>query len=212
VARAVLVVLGLGASLAIAACGGGGTETVTRVRTQASAEALTKAEYVAAADAICKNHRARREDLEKQATGVGPIVSKDQAHQVADLLRQASDNLMVEVQELRALQPPTADASTLGSMLSILSAQAAEIDDWADAYDKLDAQEIRRFQTRIAEDTAEATGIAQGYGFKVCGQNRRRVRQGGFHASAAAPSRPRRVATVGVLTSAAAAQSPAWTG
>ena len=107
-ARAVLVVLGLGASLAIAACGGGGTETVTQVRTQTSAEALTKADYVAAADAICRNHRARREDLEKRATDVGPIVSKDQAHQVADLLRQASDNLMVEVQELQALQPPTA--------------------------------------------------------------------------------------------------------
>ena len=189
-ARAVLVVLGLGASLAIAACGGGGTETVTQVRTQTSAEALTKAEYVAAADAICRNHRARREDLEKQATDVGPIVSKDQAHQVADLLRQASDNLMVEVQELQALQPPT-DASTLASMLPILSAQATEIDDWADAYDKLDAREIRRFQTRIAEDTAEATGIAQGYGFKVCGQDRKRVRQGGIPASAPAPSRSR---------------------
>ena len=164
---------------------------MTQVRTQTSAEALTKAEYIAAADAICGNHRAMREDLEKQATDVGPIVSKDQAHQVADLLRQASDNLMVEVQELRALQPPTAGAGTLASMLSILSAQAAEIDDWADAYDKLDAGEIRRFQTRIAEDTAEATGIAQGYGFDVCGQDRKRARQGGIPAGAPAPSRPR---------------------
>jgi len=168
--------LSLGAGLAIAACGGGGTETVTQVRTQTSAEPLTKAEYIAAGDAICRNHRARREGLEKQAADVGPIVSKDQAHRVADLLRLASDNLMVEVRELQGLQPPTADASTLGSMLSNLSAQASEIDDWADAYDNLDAREIRRFQARIVEDTATATGIAHGYGFKVCGQDRRRSR------------------------------------
>lgn len=175
--------MSLGTSLAIAACGGGGTETGTQVRTQTSAEPLAKAEYIAAADAICEIHRARREDLEKRAIDVGRIVSKDQAHQVADLLRQASDNLMVEVQELQALRPPTADASTLGSMVSTLSAQATEIDGWADAYDNLDGLEIRRLQRRIAEDTAKVTGIAQGYGFKICGQDRTRRRESGIQVS-----------------------------
>ena len=190
-ARAVLVVVSLGTSLAIAACGGGSSEPTTQARTQTSPEPLTKAEYIAAADAICEIHRARREDLEKRAIDVGPIVSKVQAHQVADLLRQASDNLMLEVQELQALQPPTADASTLGSMVSTLSAQATEIDGWADAYDNLDGREIRRLQRRIAEDTAKVTGIAKGYGFKICGQDRTGGRDGGLQVSALAPSRPR---------------------
>jgi hypothetical protein len=187
VARAVLVVVSLGASLTIAACGGESSETTTQASTQTSAELLTKAEYIEAGDAVCRNHRAIREDLEKQAIDVGRIVSKDQANQVADLLRQASENLMVEVRELQALQPPTADASTLGSMLSILSAQATEIAGWADAYDNLDAREIRRFQTRIGEDTAKVTGIAQGYGFKICGQDHTGGRDGGLQVSAPAP-------------------------
>ena len=53
--------------------------------------------------------------------------------------------------------------------MSILPAEASVIDDWAEAYDQLDAREIRRLQRRIGLVTAKAEGIAQGYGFEVCG-------------------------------------------
>ena len=91
--------------LVTAGCGGGPTETVTQVATQQSGQPLSRAEFIAQADAICHNHRSRREDLESQANELG-LLNSEKAHQVADLLRQASDNLMAETQELQALHPP----------------------------------------------------------------------------------------------------------
>jgi hypothetical protein len=155
--------------LVAAGCGGGSTETVTQVATQQSGQPLSKAEFIAQADAICHNHQSRREDLESQANELG-LLNSEKAHQVADLLRQASDNLIAETQELQALHPPSAGVGTLGSIVSIVAAEASVIDDWAEAYDDLDAREIRRLQLRIGVVTAKAEGIAQGYGFEVCGR------------------------------------------
>jgi hypothetical protein len=139
------------------------------VATQQSGQPLSKAEFIAQADAICHNHQSRREDLESQANELGPLNS-EKAHQVADLLRQESDNLIAETQELQALHPPSAGVGTLRSIVSIVAAKASVIDDWAEAYDDLDAREIRRLQLRIGVVTAKAEGIAQGYGFEVCGR------------------------------------------
>jgi NTP pyrophosphatase (non-canonical NTP hydrolase) len=150
-----------GAALWIATgCGGGDTST----------ESLTKADYIAQADAICKSERAKRDELESQVNDLAPITSQDTG-EVADLLRQSSENLKGEIRQLRALHPPPADAGTLDSMLSTLGAEVAETDRWADAYDNQDEREIRLLQVRIADLTARASGIAQRYGFKACGQD-----------------------------------------
>jgi hypothetical protein len=130
---------------------------------------LPMAEFIAQADAICHNHQSRREDLESQANELG-LLNSEKAHQVADLLREESNNLMAETQELQALRPPSEGATTLRSMVSVFAAEASVIDDWAEAYDDLDAREIRRLQLRIGAVTAKAEGIAQAYGFDVCGQ------------------------------------------
>jgi hypothetical protein len=161
--------LGVLIPLGTAGCGGGSTETATQVATQQSGQPLSKVEFIAQADAICHNHQSRREDLESQANELGHLNS-EQAHRVADLLRQESDNLMAEAQELQALRPPSAGATTLSSMVLIFAAEASVINDWAEAYDDLDAREIRRLQLRIGAVTAKAEGIAQAYGFEVCRQ------------------------------------------
>ncbi len=151
-------------------CGGGSTETVSQVATQQSGQPLSKAEFIAQADVICHNHQSRREDLESQAKELG-LLNSEKAHQVAGLLRKASDNLMAEKRELQALDPPSTGVGTLRSIVSIVAAEASVIDEWAQAYDDLDAREIRRLQRRIGEVTAKAEAIAQGYGFEVCGLN-----------------------------------------
>jgi hypothetical protein len=156
------------AGLAIAGCGGGGTKTGTQVGTQTSAEPLTKAEYIAQADAICKTEEAKREKLEQQVAELAPITSGE-TRKVAALLHQQADNQMAEVKGLLALQHPSADAASLASLLSILSAQITDLEDWADAYDQRNAKQIRSSQLRVAEHNAEASALARRYGFKVCG-------------------------------------------
>ena len=134
-------------------------------------QAPSKADYIALGDVICKNHQSRREDLESQTLGLGPLSSEGKAHQVADLLRMQSDNLTAETQELAALQQPPADAGTVESILSLDRAKASLTDDWAKAYDDLDTAEMRRLQIRIGVATAKARDRARAYGFKVCGQD-----------------------------------------
>jgi hypothetical protein len=50
----------------------------------------------------------------------------------------ARDPLMV--QELRDLQPPAVDAAKVDAVLSLLSAETALLERWADAYDRADVR------------------------------------------------------------------------
>ena len=52
---------------------------------------------------------------------------------MAALLRQESANRRAEVEELRVLQPPAADAATVDSVLSMVGAETVLIDRWAKA-------------------------------------------------------------------------------
>jgi hypothetical protein len=150
----------LAVGLAIAGCGGGGTKTTTN--------SSSKAEYIARADAICETDQAKRERLERRAADLAPITPAE-THEVAQLLRRASDDLAVEVGRLRALHPPGPDTRTPGSVLSILDDQIDHLNGWAEAYDRRNASGIRAFQARIAEDSDKASALAEHYGFKVCG-------------------------------------------
>ena len=153
-----------------AGCGGGSKETTTQVATADDGRPPSKADYVGLADAICRNHQSRREDLESQAGELGPLTSKAKARQVASLLRQESANRGDEVQELRDLQPPLADAAKVDAVLSLLSAEREVLDRWANAYDDLDDVAIRRLQIRLGLTAGKATERARAYGFEVCGQ------------------------------------------
>jgi hypothetical protein len=157
-------------SVLAAGCGGGSKETTTQVATADDGEPPSKADYVGLADAICRNHQSRREDLESQAGELGPLTSKAKARQVASLLREESANRRDEVQELRDLQPPAADAAQVDAVLSLLSAETAVLDKWANAYDELDDVAIRRLQIRLGLTAGKATERARAYGFEVCGQ------------------------------------------
>jgi hypothetical protein len=158
--------------LLAAGCGGGsGEKTTTAVETRPDAGLpQSKADYVELADAICHNHQSRREDLESQARDLGPLTSKDKAHQIADLLRQESSNRRAEIGELNDLQPPDADAPEVNSILSLLRSEADVLDTWAAAYDDLDAPAIRRQQIRLGVTAGRAADRARAYGFEVCGQ------------------------------------------
>ncbi len=166
-----VVLLVLPVAILAAGCGGGSTKTATQDETQRHEQPPSKADYVALADVICKNHQSRREDLESQTIDLGRLDSADKAHRVAGLLRQESGNLEAEAQDLQAVQPPSADVGTVDSIVSLIRAKAGVIDSWARAYDDLDTAEIQRLQIRIGMATAQAAGRAQAYGFKVCGQD-----------------------------------------
>ncbi len=124
--------------------------------------------YLARADAICEKQQAKRERLEERVDGLSPI-TPGETHQVAALLRRGADALGTEVRDLRALRPPSGDDRTPESLLSILADQIHDLRGFATAYDTREATAIRRFQARIADDSAMASALAEHYGFQVCG-------------------------------------------
>jgi hypothetical protein len=152
-----------------AGCGRGSKATTTQVATN-DGPPPSKANYIEVADTICRNHQSRREDLESQASDLGPLTSKEKARQIARLLRQESANRRSEVDELRGLQPPPADAEMVDTILSLVSAETGVIERWADAYDEADAAGVRRFQIRLGLTAGRAADRARSYGFEVCGQ------------------------------------------
>jgi hypothetical protein len=151
-------------------CGGGSTETGTHTETRQRTEAPSRADYIALADVICKNHQSRREDLESQARELGPLTSKAKAREAGALLRKEADNRRAEVGELRGLQLPAADAATIHSILSLVGAETNMLDRWAAAYGRLDERAIRRLQIRLGLTAGRAADRARAYGFEVCGQ------------------------------------------
>jgi hypothetical protein len=155
--------------LLLAGCGGSSKDATTQVATTPGPPP-TKSAYVELADAICRNHQSRREDLESQAGEVGPLTSMEKARRVAALLRKESDNRKGEVAELRALQPSPGDRPTVNEILSLVEAETRVIDRWAAAYDAGNATAIGRLQIRLGVTAGRATRQARAFGFEVCGQ------------------------------------------
>ena len=133
--------------------------------------ALSKADYIAKGDAICAQKRQQRGQLvsEVQNAIASGVNSASDAHRVHDISNQAADYVDQLASELQALPKPTGDEQILDTLLSTVSAEATDIRHFADAVDSLDASQIRSFGEAAESDGGKAVGIAQGYGFKVCG-------------------------------------------
>jgi len=156
--------LGVGAVVAVitlVGCGGG----------DGGSTALSKADYIAKGDAICAQKQQQRSQLVTEvynaiASGVN---SPSDAHRVHDISIQAADYIDQLASELQALPKPTGDEQILDTMLSTVRAEATDIRHFADAVDSLDASQISSFGEAAESDGGKAVGIAQDYGFKVCG-------------------------------------------
>jgi hypothetical protein len=158
--------LGAGVVIAVVTlvgCGGNG----------GGATALSKADYIAKGDAICAQKRQQRGQLvnEMQNAIASGVNSASDARRVHDISNQAADYVDQLASELQALPKPTGDEQILDTLLSTVRAEATDIRHFADAVDSLDASQIRSFGEAAQSDADKAIGIAQGYGFKVCGQD-----------------------------------------
>jgi hypothetical protein len=150
-----------------AGCGGGSKETTTQVAPNDGGPP-SKADYIELADAICRNHQSRRDDLESRTVALGPLDSPAKTRQAGRLLRQESQNLRLEIDELQSHQPAP-PSPLLASFLAAERVRAAAIDGWADAYDHLDEARIRRGQLRVGVVAGATRLRARRYGFQVCG-------------------------------------------
>lgn len=116
---------------------------------------LSKADYIAKGDAICKKESAKSDAAAEKLT------EQSSAADFAEFKKVLVPALEAQVSGLRDLEPPEADADKLNAIY----------DQVADVTKKIKAAEPANFPTLFEADpfgkpNAEATA----YGFKVCGQ------------------------------------------
>jgi hypothetical protein len=161
-------------ALAIAACGGGSDTTTAPTQTvtaQKQGPAPTKAEFIKEADALCQQSRDEAASLGQQIQDLPDPTSTEDLHESADLFREYAGILEQQAQALRQLEPPPGDEAIINNWLSTAESSLSLFRDLADAYDSGDEQEARFLNSEVGSRADQARGIAQGYGFKVCGSD-----------------------------------------
>ena len=168
-----LALLLASAVFALAACGGGGGTTATQTVTAQKQGGYppTKAEFINQADALCQQFHADTASLRGRIQDLGQPTSTADLHRGADLIRQYADELSSEAAKLREIQPPRGDEAIINTWLSTAESGITAFHDLGDAYDSGDGQRIRSLGSEVQSRNDKASGIAQGYGLKVCGSD-----------------------------------------
>ncbi len=161
--------------ISITGCGSGSSTTaatVTRASspsTPAAAIAPTKAQFIVRADAICARTNAKLKPVQQRLTALARESESAVETGGSAALRQGAKITREGIAQLQALTVPTGDAATVQKIITALDDEAADIDNMASATASGEAGAIEA--AKRAEQTTKATygGLAQGYGFKVCG-------------------------------------------
>ena len=154
-----MVPLGL---IVLAGCGGGGggSGDSTSMKTSAG---LSRAEYIRRGDDLCRAFRKTSAPLNKQIDQ-----TNDPAEQ-ARLLQEGADALDKTLQGFDELPKPNGDEKVLTDYLDLGRTNVVLVRRAADALDAGKAQEATTLLQSGVAASNRARGIAQSYGFKVCG-------------------------------------------
>lgn len=145
--RAPLIALVLAAALAVAGCGGGGGKT-----------ALSKAEFVSQANAICKDFRARIDKLGNPSS-------------VEDLITLAGKAIPITeegVAGLRALVPPAELQSDVDAWVATGDVNVAKLKELLAAAQKKDLTAISKISDEGQANSDKAKQLASKLGLTEC--------------------------------------------
>ena len=138
--------------LVIAACGGDDSSG-------GSSEPLTKAEFIAAADAICTEADEKNNALPEPTS-------------IDDAIEVLEDGLAIFEEQLEALQaltPPEADRAQIDRSEELLGQVNSTIADAADAFADDDLQGGQELLDGLDAVGTELDQIAADYGLEACG-------------------------------------------
>ena len=126
---------------------------------ESDGSALSKAKYIAQADAICEEAETAINSLEPPATSND---LNDYAEEVLDISDEA-------VSDLRALRPPPADAEVLSRIVDNIERSIELLPDYVRATQDQDAVRMRDLEAELQGIQDETTQLAHEYGFEECG-------------------------------------------
>lgn len=150
-AVALAVAGALFASLGLAACGPFG-----------EGEELSKAEFLARGDEICKEGRARYLELQKEPP--------QSAAEAADLTRSLIEITEDEIDELRNLNAPPGSEDALEDYLDSREAGLDVLEEGLAAAEDESAGKYAEAQGRVAREQVDRARLAEKVGFSECSQ------------------------------------------
>ena len=154
------------ASLAIAACGSSSSSSSkanTSTQPQPSGQ-VSKAKYVAEADAICRAGQVRLRPLNAKAKTQAKVRN---TAGLANTLDQAVTIAEQTLAKLRALPPPT-DNTLAQQYFNGVQAQIGLIRQFSAAVKQGNANAIAPLTQQINRGSVTVRTLARRYGFKVC--------------------------------------------
>lgn len=152
------------AALILSACGGGAANKA------GPTPPPTKAAYIARADSVCQSARTSLAQLTAPSKALFALGDTPKAFaQAATLFRRVQTLEQGELTRLQALRLPAGDVTMLTSYLQAGASAVALIGRLADAFAKGDKPTLRTLVQQGTQMAATTKGLAQGYGFKVCG-------------------------------------------
>ncbi len=138
------------AALAIAGCGGAGSS-------ETSSTAITKAEFISQADAICQESNAAIEGKIESTFGGGAKPSKQE--EIDFVTETILPGIKGDLTKIRELQVPQGDEEQVTQFLEDAEAGVAEANDDPEGF------------PQSAPSLNKASEEAAAYGLKVCGQD-----------------------------------------
>jgi hypothetical protein len=153
------------AAIAAAGCGGGGKSS--------GGKPLTKSEFVAKADGICRDAIAKRPTPPSDIANVDPTASSttdEQLKKFGDFIEKVVKQARQEVDDLRGVKPPANLQGTYDRALATLDEAINELEEAGEAARKADRT---KFKDKVAESqrhSDEANKLAKQLGLSVCGQ------------------------------------------
>lgn len=119
----------------------------------------SKADFIAAADDVCR-------EADESISEIGAPRLEER---VLEYVEQAEEISAELVTDLRALDPPAADADEVEQMIDGLETATDMLEPLAQATLDRDAGELERLQQEIQQVTDDVSEFAESYGFEVCG-------------------------------------------
>jgi hypothetical protein len=140
-------------AITAAGCGGSGTGG------SAGGDRLALADFIAQADAICKEYDAKFEALGTPETPA----------EAADIVRSGSSIAVEQLGKLRELAPPADVEDRINEAYTALDEQIALFDDYAEAADANDTAAVQEISGKLDALNTKADDIAAEIGLEECG-------------------------------------------
>lgn len=150
-----------------AGCGGSdddaSTDSPSARATEPAAGSLTRADVVERGDELCSGYKKRAGAIQDAAKG------SEDAQEIAEALREIGREAERIIDPFRKLAARAPDREVLRRYVSTSKEQIVLLNRAADQYGQGDPESGLAVLEAGRETGSELRGIAQGYGFKVCG-------------------------------------------